>query len=414
MKERLISALLSQEHKQETELKEIRRKVEDLKELLHSHFPSSIVQLTGEGEGLAIAGKETTIKLTLSSQAASLLTFPIEQLSCQFTDPHHQHIRCRTASTQPARECTVKYTPTLRGPHQLRIAIRDYDISGSPLKVRVILPPEMNGVVPVELRGVVQYTITKVLNPWGLALSKSGEVVVSESGCIGVYNIDGEKIKSFGFYGSSRGKLQHPSGIAFTFDNHILIADEFSHQIHMFTLENRFVKSVGQEGNGPLQFNRPLGIAVHPSGKVLVADSRNFRVQVLHADISFSHLLEKAPGELSCPHCLSIDSNGVVYVTDKYNHCVQLFSVDGQFISSFGSDQLYRPTGICIDSTNTLYITDENNHVSVYTSSGQFIKCFGTQESGEEKLNGPKGIAIDNTTGALYVCDIFNDRVVVY
>ena len=116
---------------------------------------------------------------------------------------------------------------------------------------------------------------------------------------------------------------------------------------------------------------------------------------------------------------MAINSNGVVYVTDYNNHRVQLFSAEGQFISSFGSEgsqhgQLYFPTSICVDSTNTVYVTDENHRVSVYTSSGQFIKCFGTQGSGEGELSYPKGVAVDNTTGALYVCDFWNDRVVVY
>ena len=61
-----------------------------------------------------------------------------------------------------------------------------------------------------------------------------------------------------------------------------------------------------------------------------------------------------------------------------------------------------------------MYVTDDNHRVSVYTSSGQFIKCFGTQGSGEGELHYPKGVAVDNTTGALYVCDYGNNRVVVY
>ena len=60
-----------------------------------------------------------------------------------------------------------------------------------------------------------------------------------------------------------------------------------------------------------------------------------------------------------------------------------------------------------------MYITDLTHCVSVYTSSGQFIKCFGTQGSGEEELNCPEGVAVDNTTGALYVCDSNNYHVVV-
>ena len=47
-------------------------------------------------------------------------------------------------------------------------------------------------------------------------------------------------------------------------------------------------------------------------------------------------------------------------------------------------------------------------------SSGQFIKCFGTQGSREGTLNYPEGVAVDKTTGALYVCEYSSDRVVVY
>ena len=105
-----------------------------------------------------------------------------------------------------------------------------------------------------------------------------------------------------------------------------------------------------------------------------------------------------------------------VCVTDYGNDRVQLFSTDGQFISSFGSQngQLYRPLGICIASTNTVYVTDENHRVSVYTSSGQFIKCFCALEDWEGELSCSKGVAVDNTTGALYVCDSHKHRVVVY
>ena len=67
---------------------------------------------------------------------------------------------------------------------------------------------------------------------------------------------------------------------------------------------------------------------------------------------------------------------------------------------------LNQPTGVCLDSTNTVYVTDSNNRVSV-CSSGQLIKCFSN-------FGLPKGVAVDNTTGALYVCDFNNHRVVVY
>ena len=156
MKERLISSLLSQEQRKKTELKEMRRRVGDLEEFVLSHFPFPLVQVTGEGKKLATAGRETSFQLHLSSQTASSLLFLFQQISCQLTKPYHQHIHCSITSTQPG-VCTVKYIPTLRGPHQLRITIRDTEIAGSPFTVHVLPSPEM--------RGVLQNTITGTKSP---------------------------------------------------------------------------------------------------------------------------------------------------------------------------------------------------------------------------------------------------------
>ena len=415
MKERLISSLLSQEHRKESEMKEMRRRVVQLMEFVLTQFPSSLVQVTGKGKELATVGKKTSIELSLQSETALSIPFLLEQISCQLTDPQHRYVPCSITFTQPG-VCTVMYTPTLSGLHQLRITIRDNNIPGSPYTVCVLPSPEM--------RGVVQHTITGVNKPYGVAVSKSGEVVVSEHSrhCISVYSRDGKKIRSFGSKGSGIGQFKYPHGVAISSDNCIIVADEINHRIQMFTMEGKFLKSVGQHGNKPLQFNQPSGVAVHSSGKVFVTESSNHLIQVLNPDFSYSHMFGSygsEPGQIIQPHSVAIGSDGVVYVTDYCNHRVLLFSAEGQFISTFGSEgsqhgQLYRPTGICVDSTNTVYVTGYNHRVSVYTSSGQFIKCFGKQGSGEEELDSPEGVAVDNTTGALYVCDYYNNRVVMY
>ena len=400
---------------QEIELKELRRRVGNLEEFV---LLSSLLQVNRE---LATAGQATVFELSLSSHTASSLPFLFENLSCQLTAPHNQHIHCNITSTQPG-VCTVKFIPSLRGPHQLRITIRDTEIAGSPFTVHVLPSPEM--------RGVVQHTITGIKKPYGVAVSKSGEIVVSEywNHCISVYSREGKKIRSFGSKGSSTGQFQYPNGVAITSDNHILVADEINDRIQMFTNEGRFVKSIGQKGQDPLQFNHPSGIAVHASGRVFVADSSNFRIQVLNSDLTYSHMFGSkggAPGQFRYPCDVAINSSGIVYVTDEYNHRVQIFSADGVFISSFGSEgpqhgqlfqdgPLYLPAGICVDSNDTVYVADFNHPVSMYTSSGQFIKAFGTEGSREGELDGPQGVAVDNTTGVLYVCDPSNNRVVVY
>ena len=406
----------------ESELKEMRRRVRDLEEILSVHCPSSLVHATGEGKEIAFLGQETTIQLNISSQDTLLLPFPIEQLSCQLTNPRSQRVPCNITHTQPG-VCTLTFTPVLLGPHQLKITIRDTDIPGSPFTIRVLSSSAMMRMVP-ENRGVVQGTIHGVNRPYGVAVNNSGEVVVSEywNHRISVYSREGKHIRSFGSTGFKEGQFLYPHGVAITSDNHILIANKCNHRIQMFTMDGMFVKSVGQEGKGQLQFYQSSDIAVHPSGRVFVAEIHNHRIQVLNSDLSYSHMFGSegsARGQFRYPRGVAISSSGVVYVTDSDNHRVQLFSAEGQYISSFGSEgsqhgQLHHPVSISVDSNNTVYITDLNHRVSVYTSSGQFIKCFGTWGSVEGELINPKGVAVDDTTGALYVCDYDNNRVVVY
>ena len=381
-----------------------------------------LIHVNGEGRERVTAGQMTSIELSVPSQATLSFPFLLDKLSCQLTDPNSQHVECSISSTQPGM-VIVSYTPTLRGAHQLKITVGDTDIPGSPFTV-LVLPS-------LEMRGVPINTITQVHVPWGVAVSESGEVVVSEydGHCIGVFDREGKKIRTFGSYGSygsNKGKFNHPCGVSITRDNHILVVDKNNHRVQMSTMEGEFEKSVGELGSKSLQFNYPAGIAVHPSGLVFVVDELNHRIQVLHPDLSFSHMFGSegsGPGQFNLPNDVAYDSSGIVYVTDYYNYRVQSFSADGQFISSFGSEgsqpgQLYHPSGVCIDSTDTVYVTDENHLVSAFSRNGRFLKCFGKRGTGlgelSYHLNYPKGIAVDKTSGNLYVCNFNSYRVVVY
>ena len=112
---------------------------------------------------------------------------------------------------------------------------------------------------------------------------------------------------------------------------------------------------------------------------------------------------------------MSADNHGNLYVTDYTNYCIQVFSSDGVFLRSFGSDsngvkRLYRPYSVCV-SGHYVYVTNTSRHyVSVFTTAGDYVTSFGQRGSGEGEFDLPRGVCTDKD-GFVYVADHFNNRV---
>ncbi|XP_019862016.1 PREDICTED: E3 ubiquitin-protein ligase TRIM71-like, partial [Amphimedon queenslandica] len=105
-----------------------------------------------------------------------------------------------------------------------------------------------------------------------------------------------------------------------------------------------------------------------------------------------------ANGQLQFPFDIAFDSQGLVYVTDCWNHRIHKFSPDRKFVGQFGTEgsgpgQLSYPV--------------------VFTSDGVFVRKFGSEGSNIDQFDRPHMLAF-NKDGLLYVCDINNRRLVVY
>ena len=73
-----------------------------------------------------------------------------------------------------------------------------------------------------------------------------------------------------------------------------------------------------------------------------------------------------------------------------------------------GRGELNSPFGIAVDVNDMVYVSELNNYqVSVFTSKGQFVSSFGSQDSQ------PTGVAVDNT-GVIYVCDVKNSCIKMF
>ena len=187
---------------------------------------------------------------------------------------------------------------------------------------------------------------------------------------------------------------------------------------------------VGTAGPGQGQFQSPRGVAAAPDGTVFVADSNNHRIQHFTADGVFLNawgtFADAAKGDapggtFNEPWGLTVGKDGSVYVADTWNHRIQKFTADGQFLKMWGyfgqaeaPDAFWGPRSVVVDDQNRVYVTDTGNkRIAVFSSEGEFITQFGTTGVEPGQFDEPVGLAIDSQ-GNLYVADTWNQRVQIF
>ena len=358
---------------------------------------------------ITMNNKTVSFPLSIQFCDSSLLTVPLSSLSCSIlpvgtTTPITATV---TTTTHPG-VYTIYCNPVSHSHHQVNVHVNDVQVNSTPLTIP--FNPYLK-TTPVR-------TIPELSKPCRVAVTNDGHIIVSEysHNCVTVLDRDGKKVKSFSqnSIGSENVKFSKPRGVAITTDNNILSANK--DEIQKISMDGKCIKLVGKGGNGQLEFKNPHGITISPiTGHIYIADCANHRIQVLNPDLTFSHMFGikgSAEGEFNNPVDIAIDRRGLVYVADAGNCRIQTFTSKGQFLSFFCAKGV--PLGIVIDDNNLMYITDRDNHrISCFTTDGQFVRSFGGQGSSVSQFNEPRGITFDRE-GYLYVCDYYNNRLVVY
>ena len=119
------------------------------------------------------------------------------------------------------------------------------------------------------------------------------------------------------------------------------------------------------------------------------------------------------------PSGLAINQRGEILVAEYSGNCVSIFSSTGQKIRSFGSGgsgqrQFDRPFGIAVDDNQNVLVVDfGNDRIQKFSSDGRFIAAVGTQGRGQLQFSNPVGIKIYSRSKRLYVADQYNNRIQV-
>ena len=157
---------------------------------------------------------------------------------------------------------------------------------------------------------------------------------------------------------------------------------------------------------------------IAPNGDIYVADGYgNRRIVQLNSSGEFIRdwgTEGAAPGQFVDPHGLTLDEAGNVYVADRGNSRIQIFTKDGKFIKQWKSDELGRPWGLDISSDRFLFVADggdlhpqppERNRILKLDLNGKILETWGSFGSYDGQFYWAHDVAAGED-GAVYVTDV--------
>lgn len=222
------------------------------------------------------------------------------------------------------------------------------------------------------------------------------------------------------------GVVAMPHGLTVDAQDNVWLTDVSLHQVFKFSREGKLLLTLGTRGvpgNDSAHFDRPTDVAVLPDGSFYVSDGyRNTRVAKFTAAGRFDFQWGapgKGPGQFDTPHAVTLDSAGRVYVADRENDRVQVFTPRGEFLAEWKNAKFGRPYSVAMLGTAQALIADggeqpeappERSSVSVVSRDGTPLKQIGRWGNYDGQFMMAHDVAAD-AAGNLYVVDIAGRRV---
>ncbi len=152
-----------------------------------------------------------------------------------------------------------------------------------------------------------------------------------------------------------------PAVLAFLPDGSFLLGDGYwNTRIVKYDAAGEYVMEWGEAGSGPGQFDLVHGLAVDHERRVYVADRRNNRIHVFTEDGTF---LDEWP-DITDPVGIFIDELHAVWVISASLHRVLKYTLDGELQHTWGAyggpggvpGGLFRPHQIDVDQEGSVYV----------------------------------------------------------
>ena len=304
---------------------------------------------------------------------------------------------CKVSSAGSGKY-SMKYTPTVRGRHELTVSVDGQQVAGSPFPVFVSFPPTQLGK-PVKVWNDLYL-------PVGITVNSSREILFTECERNISKLTPDKQVKTL----VAQNELQKLWSITVDCEDNIYCSSIDTSKILRSDRDggNVQVKEVKQV-NGSGYYD----VAVIGDELMMCEANCTGTIVVFDKELNYlRHIEQKRAGQLTG---IASDNYGNVYITDCSNNCIQVFSNDGVLLRSFGCDEngvkkLSRPWGICVSGQYVYVVNYTSQSVSVFTTDGVYVFSFGQCGHKEGEFNSLLYLCVDQD-GFIYVADTNNRRV---
>ena len=182
------------------------------------------------------------------------------------------------------------------------------------------------------------------------------------------------------------------------------------------------VKVIDKYGPNNEQLKNPYLMAKGPNNEVIVRNYSTNQLVIFDEQLQYSHVIGgrgKGNGKFQCITGIALDNKGYLYVVDCHLHCIQKFTLSGQFVSQFGSKgtaqgQFNSPRGLVLSQSELLFVCDSVNHrIQVYKNE-VFSYTFGQHDKEPGCFNYPCDLTLNSNEDQLFITDSGNHRVQVF